>query len=151
MSSIAGIVSGMATVRDWQHMKDMSLQLLQERTGKDVQAWNRRIRREVPADEKGLRSWLEKNGVTGYAQSILVMERFGYPDFFKAAADELINGQYADRPHLRPIYEAIIDAAIGLGDVTIQARKTYVSLVSTRRTFARIVPTTKNRIDLGLR
>jgi len=38
-----------------------------------------------------------------------------------------------------------------IGEVTIQARKTYVSLVSQRRTFARIRPTTKNRVDLGLR
>jgi Domain of unknown function (DUF5655) len=89
--------------------------------------------------------------VTGYAQSLLVMERFGYPDFFLASADELVEGQYEDRPHLRPIFNAIIDAAAGLGDVTIQARKTYVSLVSPRRTFARIQPTTKNRVDLGLR
>ncbi len=102
-------------------------------------------------DEEALRVWLTKQGVTGYAQSLLVMERFGYPDFLLATADELIEGQYADRPQLRPIFDAIIDAAAGLGKVTIQARKTYVSLVSPRRTFARIQPTTKNRLDLGLR
>jgi hypothetical protein len=38
-----------------------------------------------------------------------------------------------------------------LGEVIIQARKTYVSLVSPRRTFARVQPTTKTRVDLGLR
>jgi len=38
-----------------------------------------------------------------------------------------------------------------LGEVIIQARKTYVSLVSPRRTFARVQATTKNRVDLGLR
>jgi len=102
-------------------------------------------------DEEALRVWLTKQGVTGYAQSLLVMERFGYPDFLLATADELIEGQYADRPQLRPIFDAIIDAAAGLGKVTIQARKTYVSLASPRRTFARIQPTTKNRLDLGLR
>jgi hypothetical protein len=79
------------------------------------------------------------------------MERFGYPDFLLASADELVEGQYGDRPHLRPILDAILDAAAGLGEVTIQARKTYVSLVSSRRTFARVQPTTKNRVDLGLR
>ena len=79
------------------------------------------------------------------------MERFGYPDFLLASADELVEGQYEDRPHLRPILDAILDAAAGLGEVTIQARKTYVSLVSPRRTFARVQPTTKNRVDLGLR
>jgi hypothetical protein len=33
----------------------------------------------------------------------------------------------------------------------IQARKGYVSLVTPRRTFARVQATTKNRVDLGLR
>src|SRR5207247_8299216 len=73
------------------------------------------------------------------------------PDFLLATADELIDGQYADRPQLRPIFDALIDAASGLGAVTIQARKTFVSLVTPRRTFARIQPTTRNRVDLSLR
>jgi hypothetical protein len=129
----------------------MSARLLQERTGEDVAAWKRRIAKEQFKDEKSLRAWLTKQGVTGYAQSLLVWERFGYPDFLVASADELIDGQYADRPGLRPIFEALIDAAAGLGEVTIQTRKTYVSLVTPRRTFARIQPTTKNRVDLSLR
>ena len=141
----------MAQTSAWQRMKDMSARLLKERTGKGVDVWNRRIRRERLDDEGALRAWLTKQDVTGYAQSLLVMERFGYPDFLLATADELIDGQYADRPKLRPIFDAIIDATSGLGKVTIQARKTYVSLVSERRTFARIQPTTKNRVDLALR
>jgi hypothetical protein len=141
----------MAQTRDWQRMRDMSARLLKERTGEDVDTWNRRIKKERFTDAQSLRAWLTKQGVTGYAQSLLVMERFGYPDFLRASADELIDGQYADRPNLRQIFDAIIDAAAGLGDVTIQARKTYVSLVSPRRTFARVQPTTKNRVDLGLR
>src|SRR2546422_9215353 len=79
------------------------------------------------------------------------MERFGYPDFLLATADELIDGQYADRAQLRPIFDALIDAAAGLGPGTIQARKTYFSLVSPRRTFSRLPATTKKRLDLGLR
>src|SRR5262245_38915262 len=141
----------MAQTRDWKAMRDMSARLLKERTGEDVAAWNRRVKKERFNDEKSLRAWLTKQGVTGYAQSLLVMERFGYPDFLLASADELIDGQYEDRPHLRPILDAILGAAAGLGEVTIQARKTYVSLVSPRRTFARVQPTTKNRVDLGLR
>jgi uncharacterized protein DUF5655 len=141
----------MARIRDWKGMRDMSARLLKERTGEDVDTWNRRVKKERFNDKKVLRAWLTKQGVTGYAQSLLVMERFGYPDFFLASADKLIEGQYADRPHLRPVFDAIIDAAAGLDDVTIQARKTYVSLVSPRRTFARVQPTTKNRVDLGLR
>ncbi len=141
----------MAKKRDWESMQTMSARLLEERTGEDVAAWNRRIKKERLDDEQSLRAWLSKHGVTGYAQSLLVMERFGYPDFLTATADELIDGQYADRPQLRPIFDAVIEAAARLGDVTIQARKTYVSLVSQRRTFARVQATTKDRVNIGLR
>jgi hypothetical protein len=141
----------MAQMRDWQGMRTMSARLLKERTGQDVETWNQRIKAEGLTDEQQLRTWLTEQGVTGYAQSLLVMERFGYPEFLVASADELLQGQYADRPQLRPIIDAIIDAAAGLGEVIVQTRKTYVSLVTPRRTFARVQPTTKQRVDLGLR
>jgi hypothetical protein len=138
-------------VLDWRRNRDMWVELLQRQTGKGVEEWNRRIRRAKHGDELALRKWLAERGVTGYAQSLLVMERFGYPDFVLATAGELIDRQYADRPKLRPIYTALIKLARTLGKVTVQARKGYVSLVAPRRTFARIQATTKNRVDLGLR
>ena len=70
-----------------------------------------------------------------YAQVDGSTRRFGYPDFFRASADKLIDMQYADRPQLRPIFDYVISAAARLGEVIIQARKTYVSLVSPRRIF----------------
>ncbi len=79
------------------------------------------------------------------------MERFGYPEFITASAAQLIDAQHADRPALRPVYDAVIRAATQVGEVVIQARKTYVSLVAPRRTFARVQPTTCTRVDLGLR
>ena len=48
------------------------------------------------ADESTLRAWLNDQGVTGYPQMLLVMERLGYPDYLEATADELIDRQYAD-------------------------------------------------------
>jgi Family of unknown function (DUF5990)/Domain of unknown function (DUF5655) len=68
-----------------------------------------------------------------------------------ADADELVDGQYADRPQLRPVLDAVLAAASALGPVTVQARKTCVSLASPRRTFAAVQATTKSRVDLGLR
>jgi hypothetical protein len=141
----------MAQTRDWQGMRSWIAGLLQERTGEGVVEWNRRIQEKDFKDEQSLRAWLTEQGVTGYAQSLLVWEQFGYPDHSLASADELIDAQYADRPHLRPIFDAIIDAAAGLGEIIIQARKGYVSLLTPRRTFARVQPTTKNRVDLALR
>jgi Domain of unknown function (DUF5655) len=144
-------VASLTNTRDWQRNRDMWVRVLEKQTGEGVNAWNRRIANERIRDERGLRAWLAERGVTGYAQSLLVMERFGYPDFVLASAGQLIDQQYADRPDLRPIYDAIIGAATRCGEVIIQARKTFVSLVTQRRTFARVQATTKTRIDLGLR
>lgn len=132
-------------------MRELSARLLHERTGEGLEVWNQRVQLQGFSDETALRTWLTEQGVTGYAQSLLVMEHFGYPDFLLASAEELVQAQYADRPQLRPIFDAIITAAAGLGEVVVQARKTYVSLLTPRRTFARIQPTTRQRLDLGLR
>jgi len=141
-----------AEMRTWQGMRDWSAELLEKRTGRKVEAWNRLIERRRFQNEEALRGWLAEQGVTGYGQMLLVWERFGYPDFLTAGADDLIGRQYADRIHLRPILDATLAALPGIGQVAvIQARKTYVSLVSKRRTFAVIQATTKNRVDLGLR
>jgi Family of unknown function (DUF5990)/Domain of unknown function (DUF5655) len=66
-------------------------------------------------------------------------------------SDELIEGQYADRPQLRPVLDAVLAVLPALGPVTVQARKTIVSLVCPRRTFAVVRATTRDRVDLGLR
>lgn len=141
----------MGNVLDWSRQREMSIRVLEKQTGEGLEHWNRRVRKEKFKDEKTMRAWLKEQGVTGYAENLLVMERFGYPDFLTASANELLEGQYADRPHLLPIYEAIISAVMEFGAVTIQARKTYISLMTPRRTFARVQPTTKNRVDVGLR
>jgi hypothetical protein len=83
----------MAETRDWNAMRELSARLLRERTGEGVEAWNQRIQREGFSDAPALRAWLAEQEVTGYAQSLLVMERFGYPDFL-LASDELVQGQY---------------------------------------------------------
>jgi hypothetical protein len=129
----------------------MWVRILETRTGAGVDEWVERIRKARPASEAELRTWLGGRGVTGYAQQLLVMETFGYPEFVLATADALIAAQYEDRQHLRPIFDAVVAAAAAFGEVSLQARKTYVSLVGPRRTFARVQATTRQRVDLGLR
>jgi Domain of unknown function (DUF5655) len=140
----------MTTTQDWRRNKDTWIRILERQTGEGLEAWKRRMRKHRFRDEKHFRTWLSQRNVTGYAQQLLVMERFGYPDFILATADQLINRQYADAPELRAVYDAIVKAATRCGDLTIQARKTFVSLVSPRRTFARIQRGT-GRVNLGLR
>ena len=141
----------MAEIKTWEAMRERSERLLIDRTGQDLAEWNRRVLDSGIGTEPELRKWLSGQGVTGYGQMLVVMERFGYPDFLSASAEELIDGQYADRPGLRPILDRLLAAAGTLDGVEVQARKTYVTVVSPRRKFAHIRATTKTRIDLGLR
>jgi Family of unknown function (DUF5990)/Domain of unknown function (DUF5655) len=140
-----------AQPKSWPDLRDWAAGLLKERSGEDVASWNQRIAESGIDDETTLRVWLAERGVTGYAQALLVWERFGHQGFLRAGAGQLIADQYTDRPHLRPVLDAVLAALPALGPVTVQARKTFVSLVSPRRTFAVVQATTKNRVDLGLR
>ena len=141
----------MTAVRDWDGMREQSARLLERATGQGVDVWNDRVAAAGFEDEAALRAWLHGHDVRGYAQMLLVYERFGYPDFFTAGADELIAGQYADRPALRPVLDRVLDAVPALGSAAVQARKTYVTLLTPRRTFAVVRATTRTRVDLGLR
>ena len=124
---------------------------IQRETGTDVAGWNARIRDRGPSDAPSLKAWLNGQGVDGYPAMLLGYETFGYPDYLQASADELIDGQYRDKPAIRPIYDALIARLPEIGEVEVQTRKTYVALIGPKRTFASIQPTTRTRVDVGLR
>ncbi|MBB5804124.1 hypothetical protein F4560_003892 [Saccharothrix ecbatanensis] len=134
-----------------REMVDWSAALLRRGTGEGVPEWNRRVLSSGFDNECDLRVWLREQGVTGYPQMLLVMERFGYPDVLETSSDALVDAQYADRPELRPILDRLLAEAALLGPMRVQARRTYVALVSPRRTFAIVKPASRTRVDLGLR
>lgn len=144
-------MSPVVVAENWREMVDWSVALLRRGTGEGVPEWNRRVLSSGLDNECDLRVWLREQGVTGYPQMLLVMERFGYPDLLSASSDELVDAQYADRPELRPILDRLLAEAALLGPMRVQARKTYVALVSPRRTFAIVKASTRIRVDLGLR
>jgi hypothetical protein len=138
--------------RSWQEMRVEIEEKLVRDTGMGIAAWNAKVRAEAaPENQPDLRSWLIRQGVSGYAAMMLVYEAFGYPDYLEATADELLDGQYRDRENLRPIHDAVVAALPSIGDVELQNRKTYVALIGPKRTFASIQATTKSRVDIGLR
>ncbi|WP_125616894.1 DUF5655 domain-containing protein [Specibacter cremeus] len=142
--------------KSWRGMLDENIGLLLRRTGHGVPWWVARARAEAPKaqapdGEPATRAWLAGQGVTGYAQNPVMWELFGYPDFLLTDAAELLDGQYADRPRLRPIADAVIELALGVGDVDVQVRKTFVSLHTPRRKFAQVTPATKSAVDVLLR
>jgi hypothetical protein len=134
----------------WEEMRTRSLGLLERGTGRSLADWNGEIAGIGFDAEPELREWLEERGVSGYAQAVLVWERFGYPAFMTASSDQLVSGQYHDRPLLRPILDALLAIASELPGTVVQARKGFVALVA-RRTYAVIRPATRARVDLGLR
>ena len=64
---------------------------------------------------------------------------------------DLVAAQYAGpKAGLKPIYDAVIEAARSLGkDVEIAPKKTYVSLRRNKQ-FAIVQPSTRTRVDLGI-
>jgi len=141
----------MGETLDWRQWRDEQAERLRAMTGDTIETWAGRLRDAGLAERPLITAWLAARGVTGYSAMLLRYEVLGYPDFMTATADSLVDAQYADRPGLRPIYDAIPEAALGVGEVTIQTRKTYVSLLTPRRTFARVQATTRKRVDVGLR
>ncbi|PXA72314.1 DUF5655 domain-containing protein [Cryobacterium arcticum] len=135
----------------WAEIRLWEIGMLQLATGSGLEHWLARIRELGPVDEHAMRDWLTAEGVTGYPRSLLVHETFGYPHSTVRAADELIDAQYADRPTLRPILDAVLLCAGELDDVSIQTRTSHVALTGPKRTFAVVQPTTRHRVDLGLR
>jgi hypothetical protein len=79
---------------------------LERESGRDIETWNAAIKAQAPVDEPALRAWLSARGVDGYPAMLLAFETFGYPDYLQRDAEELIDGQYRDRPNLVPIYRA---------------------------------------------
>ena len=84
----------MAKTMDWREMREWEIGLLEKATGQGLEHWNARVLDSGIQTEHALRTWLTEQGVTGYPRMLLVMERFGYPDFLLATSDELVDGQY---------------------------------------------------------
>jgi hypothetical protein len=140
------------TAKTWQTMVDSNQALLLRKTGRDVAFWVDKARGAGMQTDAQLRAWMrDEHGVTGYAQYAVSWELFGYPEFMLRDADELIEGQYANHPQLRPIADAVLAWAAATEGVEIQMRKGYVSLHSPRRKFAQVTRTTNTAVDVTLR
>ena len=67
------------------------------------------------------------------------------------SGDQLITDQYKGKENLKPVYDKIIAEISKFGkDIEIAPKKAAVSL-RRKRQFALVQPTTKTRVDLGLK
>jgi predicted transport protein len=124
---------------------------LGERTGRSVEEWTALLDAELPgapfADRTG---WLvSEHGVSsGDARTIVHLAAY----LSRPPDDEMVVAQYAGpKATLRPIYDAVVEAVLALGDdVEIAPRRTYVTLARARQ-FGVVQASTRTRVDLGLR
>ena len=135
----------------WQSMVEQCEAILVRRTGTSSTDWAQRLQDEQITDQRAARDWLTAQGVGGRGQDAVIWAAFGLPEYFTASGDELLDAQYADRPALRPIADAVFAAVADWPGLAFQARKTYVALRTPRRMFAQVVPATKSRVDVRLR
>jgi hypothetical protein len=130
-------------------MRDWAAHLLGSRTGR-TSAHGIAVSPSsaCPASRRSGRGWAA--GGDGLWPGAAGLGTVRLPGLLTAEADELIAGQYCGRPQLRPVFDAVLAALPAVSLATVQARKTMVSLVTPRRTFAVIQASAKRRVDLGL-
>ncbi|MDQ0736107.1 hypothetical protein [Arthrobacter agilis] len=141
----------MGEMLSWQSMVGTNAARLLRTTGRTPADWATDARSAGITTREDLSRWLQDQGVTGYNRMSIDWEVFGLPDVFRQSADELYAAQYADRPALRPVADRILLWAGQTPGVTIQMRKTYVSLQTPRRKFAQLTPSTRTAVDLFFR
>lgn len=127
-------------------------QNLPEKTGKSLGEWKALLATKDFQKHGKIMSFLKgEMGIThGYAN--LIALKFLESDAGSVAnKDDLVSAQYKGKESLRPIFDELQKYIVTLGgDVEVAPKKAAVSF-RRKRQFALIQPSTKTRIDLGLK
>lgn len=124
---------------------------LLEKTGKSLEEWVALLTKQDFEKHGQMVAWLkDEHGMThGYANLVAHTARQSHAGVMED--DDLMTGQYAGKESLRPIHDRLVTLiqAFG-GDVEFVPKKANVS-VRRKTQFALIQPSTKTRMDLGLK
>jgi len=126
-------------------------QNLLKKTGNTLEQWKLLLAQQAFSKHGEYMTFLKKeHGIThGFANFITL--KFREADAASADADDLITNQYRGKENLRPVFDRLLKIITNLGaDVETAVKKSAVSL-RVKRQFALIQPSTKTRIDLGLK
>lgn len=124
---------------------------LLEKTGKDLAAWKVLLKAQNLEKHGQMVAFLKAAHGVGHGYANLIVTRFREGDAPPPAGDDLIGAQYQGKESLKPIYDALHAALVAFGpDVEVAPKKGSVSF-RRKRQFALVQPSTKTRIDLGLK
>ena len=124
---------------------------LLEKTGKSLKHWIEVIKKSKIEKHSEIIKFLKsEHGFThGYANFVSLKARES--DAGSKDENELIETQYKGKENLKTIYNLLISKILKFGnDIEIAPKKANVSL-RRKKQFALIQPSTKSRIDLGLK
>jgi len=119
-----------------------------EKTGKSLEEWKVILKaKSFFKHSEGVKFLKIEHEVThGFANTIVTLSKEE-----NTTSEELVDSQYKGKEVLFPIYEKLIIEIKGFGnDIEIVPKKASVSLI-TKKQFALIQPSTKTRVDLGLK
>lgn len=125
---------------------------LQEKTGKSLSEWIEIVSAQNFEKHGQIMTFLKtEHGFThGFANFVALKSRKA--DAASHDGDDLIAAQYGKgKEALKPIYDKVLSIASGFGDdVEVVPKKSSVSF-RRKRQFALVQPSTKTRVDLGLK
>jgi len=119
-----------------------------EKTGKSLNEWKSLLKgKSFSKHSEAVKFLKEEYNVThGFANTIVTLSKEE-----DITAVDLVKNQYQGKEDLIPIYEKLLSVVKGFGeDVTISPKKASVSVIR-KKQFVLIQPSTKTRIDLGLK
>ena len=122
-----------------------------EKTGKDLTHWISLVKSSGITKHGEIIKWLkaEHDFTHGFANFVALKAREA--DAASHNPEDLVDAQYQGKEDLKPIYEKFINMVKGVApDSEIVPKKANVS-IKRKRQFVLIQPTTKSRIDLGLK
>lgn len=126
-------------------------QNLLKKTGKTLEQWKMLLSQQTFSKHGDFMKFLKKEHAITHGFANFITLKFCATDAGSSDADDLIVNQYKDKDTLAPIFKELLTIISSLGtDVEVAPKKSAVSF-RVKRQFVLIQPSTKKRIDLGLK
>jgi predicted transport protein len=125
---------------------------IEKKFGKPLEEWIKLVKKKKLEKHGDILHFLkeEYEFTHGYANLVSMKAREADAGSVENS-DQLIEDQYKGKENLKPIYEKLVKEISKLGeDIEIAPKKAAVSF-RRKRQFALVQPSTKTRIDLGLK
>jgi predicted transport protein len=126
-------------------------QNLEEKTGKDLAEWRAVLAPKGFAKHGEYMAFLKGECGVSHGYANFIAHKVRESDAASQDPDDLIEAQYRGKESLKPIFDRLESAILDLApDVEMVPKKAAVSF-RRKRQFVLVQPSTKTRIDLGLK